>query len=83
MSFINKLWRFITGKNRCDMHVEHICHGVDGVKRVIDNPNWKHERTLHHEKLVEEHLRLKAYFIAEKDGFRKDPAVYWEEAKRV
>jgi hypothetical protein len=48
-----------------------------------DEPSgWKHARTMHHEKLVEEHLRIKAYLIAEKDGFRKNPIEYWEEARR-
>lgn len=64
-------------------------HKDDGTPVVPKDPphvpddGWKHQRTMDHEKLVEEHLRQKAFLIAEKDGFRKDPAEYWEEAKRV
>lgn len=47
------------------------------------NRTWKNTTTMDHAKLVEEHLRCKAYFIAEKDGFKKNPVEYWEQARKT
>ena len=76
------LWAWFCGR---DVQRERqIARGIAILATdVADNPDaWKRHTTMHHEKLVEDHLRLKAFLIAEKDGFRKDPAEYWEEAKR-
>lgn len=75
MGIIRKIWDYISCKDYA------YPGGAELLARKEDQ--WKRETTMHHERLVEEHLRLKAYLIAEKDGFSKDPAVYWEEAQRV
>jgi len=87
---IQSIWKSLVATRdryvKPDVHTETICPegGGDCPGNGCDKfDTWKHETTQDHGKLVEEHLRLKAYLIAEKDGFRKDPAVYWEEAQRV
>lgn len=60
----------------------------EGVTMPIESPDekpadWKRDTTMNHDKLIDEHLRQKAYLIAEKDGFRKNPEEYWQEAHHV
>jgi len=45
--------------------------------------DWKRTRCLDFEALVEDHLKTKAFFIAEKDGFKKTASEYWTDAKKL
>ena len=45
--------------------------------------DWKRTRCLDFGALVEEHLKTKAFLIAEKDGFKKTAEEYWNEAKKL
>lgn len=45
--------------------------------------SWKFKTCYDHQALVQEHLSKKAYYIAEKDGFKKTPKEYWQEALKV
>jgi len=88
LDLIQRIWKSIVARdsnvNPVDPHTETICSECEGDCPGNDrDAAWKRETTQDHGKLVEEHLKVKAYLIAEKDGFRKDPAVYWEEAQRV
>jgi len=53
---------------------------LDGPKSKTD---WKHQTTYDHEVLVQQHLEVKAYYIAEKDGFKKTHEEYRQEALKV
>ena len=46
------------------------------------NPDnsWKWKTTYDHKALVQQHLEVRAYYLAEKDGFKKTPEEYWQEA---
>lgn len=49
---------------------------------IDDYMDTKWKRVCHTDigKLVEKQLQEKAYYIAEKDGFKKSPEEYWQEA---
>jgi hypothetical protein len=79
---IQKLWQSIVARD-VDTKTPEVTPQVtpEVTPQVSKHAAWKLNTTMHYEKMVEDHLRTKAYLIAEKDGFRKDPAVYWEEAR--
>lgn len=89
MSYIRKIldWMLSAFKpNECDCSLYSINRDTKESKCLCQNVSYdevmKTYRSDMRRGYTEADLRLRAYLIAEKDGFRQDPAVYWEEAQR-
>jgi len=62
---------------------------IEGISKFIKNEKETDAVTKTHIKpvefvpikTVEEDIKLAAYYLAEKDGFKKDQLYYWNEAK--
>jgi hypothetical protein len=48
---------------------------------VPDEEIWKRRTTMDFQHLMEDQWRVRAYHLAEKDGFSKDAGEYWREAQ--
>ncbi len=89
MSYIRKILEWILSPfepSKCDCSLYSINRDTKESKCLCQNVSYDEAmKTYHigmHKVYTEADIRLRAYLIAEKDGFRQDAAVYWEEAQR-